>query len=560
MDRAILMDYLVEEAEDRLEYMLKSQFGGDGPYNGAVPEPDRLCPPFPRNLSTRLLEMIALWINPASRFYAAPEIPDVMKKGLAYLRREQRPSGNIDLWDCNFDSAPDSGFFIWDLLPLYRLLEKPRIALPVGKVLPEPVEKSCGIFASEVKAMILKVLEGLRTGGFHTANHRWVMSSSLVAGYKLTGNQAYLDRAKQYLAEGIDCSEDGEYSERSAIYNAVNNQAMILLFEELGDEKYLGYVRRNLHLMTYFFEADNSLFTGNSTRQDRGKKMFAGRYLYQYLYVAHFLKDEEAAGMAMNIAADFIRNRRQPGPDSYPFMVLHPEIVFPKTSGAAFRISDYNRYFKSSGLVRYKKNGFGFSLLHDDPAWLFFNAGSLNVYCKTSLGYFNQGNVKIESLETIGDGYHFSFHATGFYFEPLENPAGNLINFRSEDHSARKKQNPNHTDLEITVRPNKNGIDLDFAASGINGVHYCFEFVLPAGISVSADHFALLPKPGDYILMKDGSATVRDNTSGLRISGAFADTELFATSRNSQARSAEGFTIYMNGTAPFTRTVSIGSV
>ena len=553
MERALLMDYLRQEAEDRLDFLFSRQFDDGGPFDGGVPEPGWLCPPFPRSLSARLLEMIALWLNPASRFYAHPEIPKRAVRGIAYLKREQRPSGNIDLWDCNFDSAPDSGFFLWDLFPLYRLLKNPGVALP------EVIAEAAGSLKTSVEELILSVLEGLRTCGFHTANHRWVMASSLVMGYNLTGDSKYMARAEQYLAEGIDCNEDGEYSERSANYNAVNNHAFITLFEETGDKKYLSYVQRNLRMMVYYFEGDESFFTGNSTRQDRGKKFYARSYLYQYLYIAHYLKDEEAAQVAEYIASGYMKTRRQPGPDCYTFMTLHPEIDFSKSAKSVFSLPDYNRYFKSSGIVRYKKGAFGYSLIHNNPAWLCFNSGSLSGYCKISLGYFTYGNVKIEKLETLEDGYRFSFHATAWYFEPLEKVSEPIVDFRAADHSIRKKQSPNHSDLEVTVRSRGKGIDLSFTSSGINGVHYCFEFVLPSGLPISGDHFAILPKPGDYILLKDGGVTVRDSTgtSSLSIRGGFADTELFATSRNSAPRDMDGFTLYMNGTTPFSRTVSL---
>ena len=570
----------MEEAEERLDFFLARQYGEGSPYDGAIPSLDRLCPPVLRNTSTRLLEMIALWLHPESRFYADPEIPQRAERALAYFRRVQRPSGNIDLWDCNFDSPPDSGFFLWDLFPLYRFLAKGGAlgitAKSHGAVLPVEIAKAAPVLANKVKALILSVLEGVQGGGFHTPNHRWVIASCLAAGKNLTGNEAYLERARRYLAEGMDCNEDGEYSERSTIYNVVNNQAMITLFEELGEEKYLSYVQRNLRMMVHFFEGDGSLFTGNSTRQDRGKKMFAANYLYQYLYIAHYLKDEEAAQMAAFIASGFMKTRRQPGPNCLPSLLLHPELKFPEEktntpghyhSSNSFSLPDYNRYFKSSGIVRYKKGDLSFSLIHNNPAWLCVNCGTLSVLCKASLGYFNYGDVKIDKLETLEDGYSFSFHAQGWYYEPLLKPAGEIVNFLAEDHSVRRKESPNYSDLQITLRfPGKdgrsekaceNGIELTFAASGINGVHYCFEFVLPAGIPVSGDHFALLPKPGDFILLKDGGITLRDNTSSLSIHGGFADTELFSTSRHAEPRSQEGFTVYMNGTSPFTRTVSI---
>jgi hypothetical protein len=74
------------------------------------------------------------------------------------------------------------------------------------------------------------------------------------------------------------------------------------------------------------------------------------------------------------------------------------------------------------------------------------------------------------------------------------------------------------------------------------------------------EHFALRPKPGDYVLLKDGSLTVSNGTDALRIGGGFASQDIFASSRNGTPRSQDGFTVYMNGTVPFSQTVSIKAV
>jgi hypothetical protein len=545
----LFRSYLLEEAEETARFCLERQIPAGAAKGGAYPEPDILTPPFPRNTSVRLLKMISAWLNPESVFYQDPGIIQSGLKALAFLRSEQRPSGNIDLYDCNFDSAPDSGFFLWDLIPLSRLLEK-------------TADSAAAELGKETGALIASVLEGLRTGGFHTANHRWVISSSLAAGFNITGNRAYLDRAKRYLAEGIDCNEDGEYSERSAIYNAVNNHAMITLYEELHEEKYLKYVQRNLRMMLHFFENDGSLFTENSTRQDQGRKMFAGGYIYQYLYIAHYLGDETAARAAAWIAGDYIRNRRRPAPDCLYALTLHRELKFPEAEGPAetFHLPDCSRYFKSSGLVRYRQDRFTYSLLEDNPKWLCFSAGALNGCCKISLGYFSYGNVRIGEPEILDDGYRFSFRAEAYYFEPLDEVKEAIVNFRNEDHSIRRQQHPNRSVLDLSLRHRKGGVDITFAGSECTGVSYCFEFVLPAELPVIGEHFALRPKRGDYILLKDGSLTVSNGVDALRISGGFASRDIFAASRNGVPRSTDGFTVFMNGTVPFTRTVSIESV
>ena len=70
------------------------------------------------------------------------------------------------------------------------------------------------------------------------------------------------ERAGQYLAEGIDGDEYGEYAERSTgNYNAVVNNAMMAMFEATGDEEFLGYVRRNLDMMLTYIDPDDTIFT-----------------------------------------------------------------------------------------------------------------------------------------------------------------------------------------------------------------------------------------------------------------------------------------------------------
>ena len=76
-------------------------------------------------------------------------------------------------------------------------------------------------------------------------------------------------RAAQYLAEGVDEDEDGEYAERSTgNYNAVVNNAMFAIGQETGEELYYDYARKNLKMMLLYIDPDDTIFTQNSSRQD----------------------------------------------------------------------------------------------------------------------------------------------------------------------------------------------------------------------------------------------------------------------------------------------------
>jgi negative regulator of replication initiation len=57
-------------------------------------------------------------------------------------------------------------------------------------------------------------------------------------------------------------------------------------------------VRRNLNMMAVYYHTNFEIFTQNSTRQDRGTRVYADKYIYQYLKAGHLLKDKELLGMA----------------------------------------------------------------------------------------------------------------------------------------------------------------------------------------------------------------------------------------------------------------------
>ena len=54
---------------------------------------------------------------------------------------------------------------------------------------------------------------GLLEGGFHTPNHRWAIASMLAKTGMLFADSRLSNAAFDYLKEGIDCNEDGEFYE-----------------------------------------------------------------------------------------------------------------------------------------------------------------------------------------------------------------------------------------------------------------------------------------------------------------------------------------------------------
>ena len=227
----------------------------------------------PRQSGFFLAELIAAYVTKESKFYLDGRVKAAIGRTLIYMERHQRPDGCFDLSPCNFASPPDTAFMINAVLNGWWLLEK--CDAPEADFMRAPLRR-----------LLDSASRGIAAGGFHTPNHRWAIAACLLNCEKITGNPALGDRARQYLREGLDIHQDGEFAERSAgNYNQVNDDQMIRLFLATGDKVFLEAAARNLAMMHCYFDPDNSVFTNNSTRQDLGWKVYADTYYILYLLV-----------------------------------------------------------------------------------------------------------------------------------------------------------------------------------------------------------------------------------------------------------------------------------
>ncbi|MBE5811987.1 MAG: hypothetical protein E7318_13850 [Clostridiales bacterium] len=266
----------------------------------------------PRESGFFLGKMIAVFCTPDRRWYLSARLAEGMRAVIAYMQRHQRPDGCFDLTPCNYASPPDTAFMINGLLNGWWILEK--CTAPEADFLREPVYQ-----------LIDSASRGIAAGGFHTPNHRWAISSCLLCCEKITGNKALGERAREYLREGLDINEDGEFAERSSGgYNMVNDDQMIRLYLATGDQTYLEAAAKNLEMMYCYYDPDASVFTNNSTRQDLGTKVYGDGYYDLYLMVGWFLKRPDLGAMAEWIWQD--ARRRGTMPHCAEWLLLFPEM------------------------------------------------------------------------------------------------------------------------------------------------------------------------------------------------------------------------------------------
>lgn len=213
--------------------------------------------------SRDLAALCQVYLAEGSALAGDAALAERIRRGTAFLRRWQRPSGLIDLPGVDFDSPPDTAFSVQLFAPIvrYARLRAASGFAPAAEV----AEQLGGYVHSAGEAIIGR--------GFRTPNHRWVVCSAVSQAMREFPELRArgLPYVESILAETIDINADGEYSERSTgIYNAVVNRALRYMAECLSRPQLLDHVRANLRFIGTILEADGTVITAISGRQDRG--------------------------------------------------------------------------------------------------------------------------------------------------------------------------------------------------------------------------------------------------------------------------------------------------
>ncbi|WP_309708622.1 hypothetical protein [Armatimonas sp.] len=256
---------------------------------------------------------------------------EAVSRALDYLEAYQRPSGLTDLRDCNFDSSPDAGFILQAMCPA---ISSPN---PLPLLGGGGEERAGGGGRSRTEAFLRRMVAGTLTGGFHTPNHRWVMSAGLALAEKCLPDlsEQIHPVIQSYLAEGFDLNADSAWIERSAgVYDAICAKSLLILAEcGYETEACLEAVRRNLTLNLHLFHADGTIETGLSRRQDQGTRTVPSSLIIPLLWAGKVLDEprflQAAAFLQERVPTDgyslmeFLRRFGEPGaikpklPESY---------------------------------------------------------------------------------------------------------------------------------------------------------------------------------------------------------------------------------------------------
>ena len=496
-----------------------------------------------------LASALAVYFHEDSCFYKSKELYQAVDLALDFIARTQREDGSFDYPSCNFKSAADTSFCFKRLIAAYRLLVK------YGN----PADEAITVLKEKYLTIMHKALDAIREGGFHTPNHRWGIAAALLQGSNLFAAEKEFaaglkNRAEQYLAEGIDGDEDGEYAERSTgNYNAVVNNAMMAMYQETGDEAFLGYVERNLSMMLTYMDPDDTIFTQNSTRQDQGKLEYADKYFYQYLYMCSREHCPAFDGAAHKIIKDNME-RGDLAPDCLHIVMNHDEMMGYHFKEYGF-LEEYRKFFRHAGVLRVRKPSYTYTVLNGKSAFLYFKSQGTMLCVKIGESCCDIRNFIPQTIEELPDGCRLEAEAESWYYLPFKEKQ-DTSDWWKMDQSKREKLISSRLKTTLEIREKEQGLELNLKAEGLDRLPLRLEICIPAGVSIEHPAFALEAGAGESMILKDGYLEIHDGLTTVEIGPGFGEHSFKGHYSGEEINSA-GYTVYANGYTPLEKHFSL---
>ena len=538
---------MLKDTEELVIHSLKTQIlDRESKLYGAFPEASGIVQA--RVSIYRTEPMIVCYLNKDSAYYHSAKIYERILLGLKYIRGVQHENGLFDYITCNFMSAPDTGFCIEKIIPVYTYMKNLKESAGLD-------EKENVIF-EKLGEIIHSGAKGMLEGGFHTPNHRWAIASMLMNCYTLFGDEEFKKAALVYLNEGIDCNEDGEFSEKSAgNYNVVNNDSMIRLSDAFGDDTYEQYALRNLKMMLTYYEPDWSVFTANSTRFDKDRICYPLYYYIEYLRMGIKYDNKDFLGMANRIF-EIIDEKNLPSPEFLIWLMLMPELRTFEYDGV-YEMPDFERFYPDSGIARAKNSLCTITAMKGKSNFFYIHNGTMKLEMKVAGSFCEHRAFKAEQMEKVGDGeYHLSQVMHGWYYLPFEEKPETSDWWKMDNTKRKKKMGPD-MHIDVWVKEVENGADVRIKTSGVEGAPWRIELAFSGVNFLESDQTAMPLSGSEVIVIKNGFVNVSNGHDSFEIGPCFGAHHFTEGKEDSEVKNAGCATLYLTDYTGFDHTVQI---
>lgn len=505
-----------------------------------------------------------------SKYYQSEIVLDVLNTTIDKLLNMQGQDGLFNSGG-NIASPPDMAFLLESLGPAAKILFENEVNLNKG-------------LNDKLRKFLLKTGEALIIGGIHTPNHRWVVAAALARLYDLFGDERYVKRIDQWLAENIYIDADGQYPERSRNYAVVVDRSLITIADILKRPQYLAKVTKNLESTYYFMEENGELITTDSRRQDQNFLLPVYGFYLEYRYIANQTQNEFMAAVARKI--ENLENFNYKIFNKSLIYFLERPILFENLPGEYILPSDYNQLFSFNNTVRLKRGNTTATLFagndrpiivasgrSTNPTFFTFRKGDAILdYVRLSTSFFRTGYFRSEGLEKSGDKYILKEKKEGYYFQPLSadkiNPDGEYEFSQSTDKRFWSKMDFNSREISniqtlntyIEVYENNGDFNFDIRVDGAEQVEIVLELCFRKGGELI--NVQQIENSEDYMFnseiasYKFGKDTIHIGPGKIEHNHIQSlDGEMYSTHFGSIK--GEGMHLYLTGTTPFKHILTI---
>jgi hypothetical protein len=417
-----------------------------------------------------------------------------------YLLRAQRLSGLIDLRSTNYDSPPDTAFAVQLLC---ALVELSRGHPWMTEVL------------DRVETFIRRAAPGIKTGGFHTPNHRWVIVGALAQTATLFPDIDVRAAIRAYVAEGFDIDAEGTYLERSVgVYDAVTNRSLLLFADHWQDPDDIAAARAavtaNLNFNLHLLHADGTAETGLSRRQDYGTREVPTPLIAPYLHSAAVEPNPVFVR-----AAQWLWEQADPGKISNLAWQTYALLKFGEPAPSSARLPDqFIRHFPINAVWRARSGLLSATVFGGATRLMTLVYGAAEIHSvKIAQTYFGVGLFVGDRLSAEGQTAVLRSegkqrpHRPGYEL-PLGRPAPRD---QWDELNLQRDWNPLPPALsELRLTAVEGGFDAHYITlDGLDQVAAQIAFDFPAGGWWETEDTALCPQPGQVIFLKRGYGRMR---------------------------------------------------
>ena len=446
-----------------------------------------------------------------SEFFAKDEILKRISLCIKFVERFTRPSGLIDLRDRNYDSSPDTAFAMNRaalLIYMARHIEGVYKAKELEDILSGFVKRS---------ALAIK-----KDMGFHTPNHRWIISGTLAVAQELYPELDLTDSINMFLNETIDLNSDGLYSEKSFLYSAHINDKLMHIYHTYNNEDILDDIQKNCHAILKLMNSDGALLTTISIRQDNGKRVLPTEFLSCFLITGIIKKDNVIlSGLEKIVKMAGVKN---------------PELIYvfaryPQWKNKEFDIEPFDGnetvFMKESGIWGYKKDYLSLWAVRDKEKAISVAYGDVilsdvSIHC----GYYAGARFIAKNFATHKNGLEIDFiptymeeqayHMPG-YWKPLGRPVTfDELPYHIIDQRERSPRPDLSFKWKINVVDDEIKININ-SCGGLEKVPYSIEFSFEIPGEVYTEDMYMTANGEQSMFLSHGSCTYRHGIYAITV-------------------------------------------